>query len=110
MGPGFFPLIVFSLLAILGASSAVSALRSDVTDEIGRWPLVPLAFVVAAPVIFALLVDRWGLLVAVVALAVVAGYRGWRRRPLEVLFIDGLLAAISVGVFIYGLALPFTVY
>jgi hypothetical protein len=110
MGPGFFPLLMSALLGLLGLGAMINAVSSELTVPIGKWPLLPILFIVGAILAFAVLVDRWGLLVAVLTLVTLACYQGWRRRPLEVLLIACVLAAASVGIFIYGLKLPFTVY
>src|ERR1700722_14737153 len=65
MGPGFFPLLMSALLGLLGLGAMINAVSSEITVPIGKWPLLPILFIVGAILAFAVLVDRWGLLVAV---------------------------------------------
>lgn len=84
MGPGFFPFVLGWMLAGLGALIAVLSLRRTVQAlEPPPWRPRALAAVLAAVVVFALLVERAGLVPATLALTLVASaaerpYR-WRR-------------------------------
>ncbi len=73
MGPGYFPLILSVLLICLGlASAAKGLLRAGPPEmqEPARWPLLPLAFLVAGIALFGSLVEESGLLSAVFVLSV----------------------------------------
>jgi len=110
MGPGFFPLCLSVLLIVLGIAAAVRGLRASMVEPLGRWPLVPLVFVMCGVIAFGLLIDWKGLAVAVLVLIVLACYQRLRSRPLEVALIAALLIAMTVGLFIYGLGMPFYLY
>jgi putative tricarboxylic transport membrane protein len=60
MGPGFFPFIVATLLAILGLITMANSLRGN-SDRLPSVVWRPLVIIVGAPVIFALLVELFGL-------------------------------------------------
>ena len=109
MGPGYFPLILSVLLVGLGlASAAKGLLRAGLPDmqEPARWPLLPLAFLVAGIALFGYLVEESGLLSAVFVLSVMIGYGDLRRHPVQVI---GSALVLSVGatlVFVQFLGMP----
>lgn len=84
MGPGFFPVVLGWVLTGLGGLIALLSLRRAVQAlEPPPWRPRALAAVLAAVVVFALLVERSGLVPATLALTLVATaaerpYR-WRR-------------------------------
>jgi hypothetical protein len=56
------------------------------------------------------LIDRLGWIEAIAALVVVSCSGRIRQRPFEVLAIGIALIALAVGVFIYGLNIPVSIY
>lgn len=109
MGPGYFPTVVGAMLALLGLGLAVRALFAG-AEPVGVWVPRPLLVVQAAVVAFAVLVERLGLVVAAVALVVLAAVAGGEARLQEVVLLSLALVVLAVGVFAYGLGLPFTVW
>jgi hypothetical protein len=111
MGPGYFPFLTALLLAGLGALAAIRALRPGAgAGPVGAWPLAPLLFVTGGLIAFAFMVDTVGLVLAVVVLVLASGYQRWRNRRIEILAMAALLALLSVGLFVYGLKLPFELF
>jgi hypothetical protein len=112
MGPGYFPLLLGLVLVGLGGLVALNAERSDAIARVSwtdvSW-LRPLALVSLSVVVFALVVEGGGLVAAVFGIVVVSGlaHRAFRWR--DMLVLAALLAAGSVGVFVYGLRLPFQI-
>jgi putative tricarboxylic transport membrane protein len=108
MGPGFFPLIVAALLAVLGLITMAGSLRGNA----GRLPSVawrPLAIIVGAPVIFALLVELFGLAPAL-GVSVFSSTLAGRPRPFWISL--GLSSAIVffcwlVFIVAFGVPIPF---
>lgn len=74
MGPGYFPLIVSALLALVGMGILIGGLGAD-PDPIGPVPLRGLILVLIAPIAFLVAIDPLGLVPA--------------------LFITGLLCALA---------------
>lgn len=103
MGPGFFPLGLGLLLAVLGGIIALNA--PPASGERQRAALPELGAVVAAIIIFALGIERLGLVpttalsVLVSSSAVQRGGIVWR------LALAAVVTAISVAIFSYGLAM-----
>ena len=112
MGPGYFPLLLGLVLVGLGIVIAVSAERSDALARIAladaSW-LRPLALVSLSVVLFAVVVELGGLIAAVVGVVVISGLAHHAFRWRDTLVLAALLAAGSVGVFAYGLRLPFQI-
>ena len=106
MGPGYFPTLLGGLLAVLGGVGVVTACRGLDVVAVGRWPLLPLLFISAALVGFAILITTWGLLAAVLCLVSLSCYTRLRRNPVEVLVIFAAMSAVTYGIFVYLLQLP----
>jgi putative tricarboxylic transport membrane protein len=109
MGPGYFPLL---LGAVLGALSALLIGRSVIVDgePLPRFQLVPLAVIAVAVCLFGLLIEPLGLVVALAVLTVLTAWAGPQFRLTETLALTLALILFSVGVFVYGLGLPLTIW
>jgi hypothetical protein len=106
MGPGYFPLALGSILALFGA---VSVGRSFIRpgQAIAAFAWRPVVLVLGATVLFALLLDRVGVLIALPCLIVV-GALASRNSRLNVTSVAALvgLVAFCVLVFVKGLGVP----
>jgi hypothetical protein len=104
MGPGFFPTILGGVLVALGLLIVLFAFRKTV-HALHPPPFVlrPLIAVLAAILVFSLLVERLGLVAATIALTfvVVLAERPFRLR--RTLLLAGGLALISWLIFTVGL-------
>ena len=106
MGPGYFPVLLGGTLAVLGVAILLRGLRiQDLLPEF-RTALRPLACLAAAIAGFGLLIERAGLLPAVVWLVLCACTAGPRFRAWEVLLCLVVLGGIACAIFVYGLGLP----
>lgn len=103
MGPGLFPLALGILLAVLGALIVLGALvRKGEFPKVDLWtPLLVLLSVGA----FALTVDRFGLLPAIVVTTVVASLAELRIRIVSTLALCIGLSVFAWLVFGQGLGL-----
>jgi hypothetical protein len=106
MGPGYFPTALGSVLALFGA---VSIGRSFIRPGEAIAPLAwrPLVLVLGATVLFGLLLDRLGLLIALPCLLVVSAMasRYSRLDATSVAAMIGLVAFCAL-VFVKGLGVP----
>lgn len=116
MGPGLFPLLLGGLLAVIGFGLALRSLslrgvlRQQEAPYLDLRALRPLFFVLAGLIAFALLVRPVGLALASVVLVLVAS-RAERGFPLlQTLVAAVAIPALAVGIFAYGLGLPFRVW
>ena len=109
MGPAYFPIWVGGLIALLGA---VLVIRSMSIEGPPRPPIHwrPTLAIVAASIAFGYLLKPLGLVLATVLLVVGSAAGGHEFRWREVALLAVALAIFSVGVFIYGLSLPFPLW
>ena len=120
MGPGYFPLMLGVVLAILGSIVLFQSLVVETEDgqKIGKIAWRPLVFIVGANVIFGILlggvpalgIPAMGLIVATYGVVLVASQAGNQFRIKEVLILSTLLAALSYLAFIKVLKLQFPVW
>lgn len=111
MGPGYFPTWLGGLMMTLGAIIALRATRVAGTG-IGPWAWRPLIVLSVAFIVYGLFMESFALgfipsLVAVIALSSLAGKE---FRPLELVLLTAILVAGAVGLFIYGLELPYPLF
>ena len=120
MGPGYFPLLLGIVLAIIGGFVMFQAMVVETPDgdRIGRWAWKPLVFIIAANFLFGILLGGWpllgipamGLIIAIFVLTFVAAMAGTEFKFSEVLVLAILLAALSWFAFVWGLNLQFQVW
>jgi len=110
MGPGYFPMLIAIALVVFGATAALRSFNAAAPAAVGKWPLVPLAFVTLGVVAFSALIERAGLIVATLCLILLACYQRVVRRPLEVAAIFIAVAVLTAAVFIYGIGLPIALW
>ena len=120
MGPGYFPLIVGVLIALLGSIITVRAMTVDSGDDqpIGSIAWRPLVFIIGANILFGILLGGlpsvglppMGLIVAVYALTVIASLAGDQFAWKPVLILATVLAIGSYLAFVMALNLQFQVW
>jgi hypothetical protein len=109
MGPGYFPVWVGGLVAILGTALLLRSLRLE-GPGLPRMRLRPALFVLGASVAFGYLLKPLGLVLATLLLVVVSALGGHEFRWKEAALLAAGLAAFAVAVFVYGLGLPFPLW
>ena len=109
MGPGFFPTILGGILAALGLSLSIPALVRN-GDPLPRVGLRPLLTILAAIVVFALLLQPLGFVLAAIVLVLIAGFADPELRRIETAGLALLLTAFSVGIFVLLLGLPLNLW
>jgi len=109
MGPAYFPIWVGGLIALLGAVLAIRSLRLDGPP---RPPIHwrPTLAIAAASVAYGYLLKPLGLVIATVLLVVGSAAGGHEFRWREAVPLAIALAVFSLGVFVYGLGLPFPLW
>lgn len=108
-GPGYFPLLVGGAIVLLGLILfGQGFLARSPDDMLARVPLRPLLFIMLSVLLFGFLVDRAGLVVALLALIGTSWFASTERGPVtELVLIAAVLIAFAVAVFVYGLGIPF---
>lgn len=120
MGPGYFPLMLGIILALIGVAVVFEALVVETEDgeKIGSWAWRPLAFIIGANVIFGIMLGgipaiglpSMGLIVGIYALTFVASLAGDEFKAKEVVILATLLAILSYLAFVKLLNLQFPVW
>ena len=109
MGPAYFPTVLGWILVGLGLIVLVrSFLLQGEEPRKTNWR--PLAFVLGSVFVFAFLLGTAGLVVASFALMFICGMGGWDFRWKEQLINAVAMTAVNVGIFYYGLGLPFKLF
>lgn len=104
MGPGYLPMVLGYVLAMLGVLLALASLRR-MPERVGPFAWRSFIAVLLGMGVFAFVVERFGMVPGVVALTLVCGIAEPGRRLLPLLALAGGLAAIGVLVFTIGLEL-----
>lgn len=114
MGTGYIPRLLCwillglgGLIAVQGIVSADHGTDSQVSTD-GAWR--PVVFVTGALVLFALSLERLGLVVAVALLTGVGAVAARALRPLETLAAGFVLIVLSWAIFIVGLGITIPVW
>jgi putative tricarboxylic transport membrane protein len=112
MGTGYVPRLLCWILLGLGAVILVQGLRAADrlrADEPAR--LIRVAVLVPASLLaFALTINRFGVVVATVALVGIASLAGRGLRVIEVATVALVLTALTLGIFVWGLGLTIPVW
>jgi hypothetical protein len=106
MGAGYFPFVLGVLLVLLGVVICIRSLAvlGDQVESIGWRALLLVLLAIGA---FAVSVDSIGLVAATVLMTVIGAAASPESRWREVVVLTLALLGLSVGVFAYGLGLPF---
>ena len=120
MGPGYFPLVLGICMAILGGIITFKSLvvETEDGDKIGAWAWKPLFFIIAANLLFGLLLaglpsigfPAFGLIAAIFALTFVASLAGEEFNFKGVFVLSVILSVMSYGAFILLLKLQLPVW
>ncbi|MDT7514825.1 tripartite tricarboxylate transporter TctB family protein [Rhodoferax mekongensis] len=120
MGPGYFPLVLGVLLAILGIAITFTALvvETEDGDKIGKFAWKPLFFIIAANLVFGASIGGLpviglkplGLIVGIYLLTYIASHAGEEHKFKEVAVLATILALLSYVAFIVLLKLQFPVW
>jgi len=109
MGPGFFPAMLGSLLAVLGLTLSIPALVRD-GDPFPRLHLRPLLTVLIGIILFALTLQPLGFVLSAAIFVLVCGLADPELRFVESAGLAVLLVAFCVGVFVAVLGLPLNLW
>jgi hypothetical protein len=120
MGPGYFPLMLGILLAILGAVILFKALVVQTADgeKIGKWAFRPLAFVILANLLFGVMIGglpsiglpAMGMIMGIYVLTIIASMADGHFKLKEVLILATILSIGSYLAFVVLLKLQFPVW
>ena len=120
MGPGYFPLLLGVMLALLGVAIIFNALvveRVD-GDKMGNWAYRPLVYIIGANVIFGIClgglpsmkIPAVGMMFGIYVLTFVASMAEKGMNVKKTFMLATVLAAISYVAFVKVLKLQFAVW
>ena len=120
MGPGYFPLLLGTVMALIGLLITIKALvvKSGDGNKMGPWAWRPLCYIIGANFVFGLLLagvrelslPAFGLIVAIYALTFIASMAQANWKFLRTFYLATVLAIGSYLVFVMALALQFPVW
>ena len=120
MGPGYFPLVLGVLLAIIGIAVTFTSLvvETEDGDKIGAIAWKPLFFIISANLVFGACIGGLpmiglkplGLIVGIYLLTYIASHAGDEHKFKEVAVLATVLALLSYVAFIVLLKLQFPVW
>src|SRR5262245_55770422 len=109
MGPGYLPTVLSWALLLIGAALALRALVLE-GEPIDRSLIRPQVFILLAIIVFGLLIERIGLAPTIVVVSVIAALASREMRWREAVAVAAGLAILCVGLFIYLLGQPLTIW
>jgi hypothetical protein len=120
MGPGYFPLMLGVMLALLGVGITFGALVVERAggDKIGKWAFKPLVFIIAANLLFGVClgglpsfhVPAMGMIFGIYVLTFVASLAEKGMQMKATFILATFLAVISYVAFVVVLKLQFPVW
>ncbi len=109
MGPGFFPMLMS--VALIGTGAALLARSLVVPGEpVERSAFWPQLLILAAIVVFGLMIERVGLAVSVLAVAAISGIAARGLRWYELAALALAMSGLSVALFVHLLGQPIPVW
>ncbi|WP_326533271.1 tripartite tricarboxylate transporter TctB family protein [Pseudorhodoferax sp.] len=120
MGPGYFPLMLGIVMAIIGMIITFTALVTETPDgdKIGKWAWKQVVFILGANLAFGILlgglpsigIPAMGLIAAIYALTIISSLAGHEFNLKSVLILATVLAIGSYFAFIWALKLQIQVW
>ena len=109
MGPGYFPIVLGGIMGLFGIYEMIlGVMKSDPVK--GNWSIRALIILPLAAVIFGIMMENFGFIPALIALIFASAAASREFKLWEVLVSAVVITAASVGVFIYGLGLPYPLF
>lgn len=105
MGPGYFPLVLGGILALLGVLVMVKGFVAGQGEAIGAVPWKATALLVVAIIFFGVTVRGLGLVPSLFVTALLAAFAGHGTKVLPVVLIAGGLTIMCVVIFVMALQL-----
>jgi putative tricarboxylic transport membrane protein len=105
MGPGHFPLALASLLIVLGVAIALQGIGRPAL-ALSNVPWRGIVLILAAPILFALFIERLGIAPTVFLVVLIACFASRRMTIARALVIAAALALLCVLIFKLGLGIP----
>jgi hypothetical protein len=109
MGPGYFPTYLGILMILFGlAIGARGVVRGS--EPIGPWAFRPIVVLSLGVVAFGFLIEKVGFVPSLVVLILFSAFAGKEFRLVEMIIFTIVVVAGAVGIFIYGIGLPYQLF
>lgn len=108
-GPGFFPIVLSCSLMIIGAGVTLRGFLSPIVHH-AKIVWRPFIFITLAVLVFALGIERFGLIPSVFTATITASFARAKYGHKQRVLIATGLAAFSVAVFVGALGLPIPIW
>lgn len=109
MGPGYFPRVLAGIMIAFGLFVLIRGIRSGEKVR-GVWGWKPLAYITVSLVLFGWIMDRFGMIPALLVMFFVSALGGHEFKLKEVAILTVAMSVFAVGVFVYGLGLPYRLF
>ncbi|KAA9383662.1 tripartite tricarboxylate transporter TctB family protein [Neorhizobium galegae] len=109
MGPGYFPMIICGLIALIGLIVTAKSLAIE-GPAIERIRLRPIIFILLAIAAFGILIAQIGAVISSILLIMLAAYARRDVNPVETVIFAVATAAFVVIIFVYALGQPMPVW
>jgi hypothetical protein len=109
MGPGYFPTYLGGIMLLLGILVALMGLKTE-GEKVTPFAWKPMIMLSIGFCVFGWGVDHIGFIPALFAMIVITAAAGQTFKIVEVLILSVALIAGAVGIFIYGVDLPFPLF
>ena len=110
MGPAYFPTILGGLLIFLGVILFLRSFKAVDAELPTKTHWRPFLCIIGAACLFAFLIGTAGMVIASAVMMLVGAFGGWDFRWKEQLTGMVVMPAVCVGIFYYGLGLPFKLF
>jgi hypothetical protein len=110
MGPGYFPTWLGGIMLVLGVIVTAMALKADGEQKIVPFAWKPMIMLSLGFAIFGWGIDRVGFVPSLFAMILVTAAAGQTFKVSEVLIMSVALVAGAVGIFIYGVDMPYPLF
>lgn len=106
MGPGYFPRVLAGIIIAFGVFVMVRGILSNERVK-GVWGIKALALIALAFILFGWIMDRYGMIPALIVMFLVGSRAGHEFKLIEVVILTVLMSTFAVALFVYGLGLPY---
>lgn len=107
MGPAYFPFGIGCMVTLMGFACILDAMRK--AGSLPRVEWRAFATICGAVLAFALIIERFGLVPATVALVLISALAEDKPRVLATIILAAALCLVGVAIFSWGLGIPMPV-
>jgi hypothetical protein len=109
MGPGYFPTYLGALLIVIGSMLSFRSFKAR-GERVKPFAWKPMILLTLAFCLFGWGIDHIGFVPALVGVILMSALGGRRFLLREVIPLTIVLVILALGIFVYGIALPFKLF